>query len=122
MKRLFYGEVKDGEIKFDDLKSWEQIHKEYAGQSIEISIQPLGKRRNTKQNRFYWKVVVNELSLHFGYTTKEMHKALKIKFDIDSTSTLSVLDFSKYIESVIRWAEFEQGFILDTTRPLLSED
>lgn len=117
MKRLFYGEIKDGKIIFDDKTSWNQLYKDYAGQSVEISVQPLGMRRNTKQNRFYWKVIVNELSIHFGYTAKEMHKALKIKFDIESTSKLSVSDFSDYIESILKWAEFEQGFVIDTTKP-----
>ena len=74
-------------------------------------------RRNTKQNRFYWKVFVNELSLHFGYSAKEMHKALKIKFDVESTSKLSVFDFSQYIESILKWAEFEQGFVINVTTP-----
>ena len=117
MKRLFYGEVKNGKIEFDDKDSWNQLYKDYSGQAVEISVQPLGKRRNTKQNRFYWKVIINELALHFGYTNREMHKALKLKFDVESTSKLSIMDFSKYIEEVIKWAEFEHGFILDTTRP-----
>jgi len=115
--RLFYGQIKDNQLEFDDKDAWEKIYKEFAGQSIEISVKPLGKKRNSKQNRFYWKVIINNLSLHFGYTNNEMHKALKLKFDIDSTAKLSVFEFSEYIESVVRWAEYEQGFLLPITTP-----
>ena len=122
MKRLFYGEVVNNKMKFDDKDAWDKIYKEFSGQAIEITVKPLGKRRNSKQNRFYWKVIINELSMHFGYTTSEMHKALKMKFDVDSTSKLSVLEFSEYIESILKWAEFEQGFLVPITKPLESSN
>jgi hypothetical protein len=122
MKRIFYGEVKDNELKFDDKDAWGKVYKEFSGQAVEITVQPLGKRRNSKQNRFYWKVLVNELSTHFGYTPTEMHKALKLKFDVDSTSKLTVVDFSQYIESIIKWAEYEQGFLVPITTPHESSD
>ena len=114
MSRVFYGEVIDGSIKFDNLDDWEKVYKEYSGQSVEISVRFLGQRRNSKQNRFYWKVVINGLAHHFGYTNDEMHKALKLKFDVPQTSKLSVREFSEYIEDVIRWAEIEQGYLFPT--------
>ena len=115
MSRLFYGEVIDGKIKFDDPDDWQQVYKQYSGQAVEISIRFLGERRNGKQNRFYWKVVVSGLSKHFGYTNDEMHRALKVKFDVPSTSKLSVKEFSEYIADIVRWAEIEQGFLFPTT-------
>lgn len=122
MSRLFYGQIKGNTIEFDDKDAWDKIYKEFSGQAVEISVKPLGKKRNSKQNRFYWKVIINNLSLHFGYTNSEMHKALKLKFDIDSTAKLNVLEFSEYIESVLRWAEFDHGFILPITKPHESEE
>ena len=115
MQRLFYGEIVDGQIKLDNPKDWGELHETYSGQSVEISVRFLGQRRNSKQNRFYWKVVVNGLAKHFGYTSDEMHKALKVKFDVLSTSKLSVKDFSEYIEDIIRWSEVEQGFLFPPT-------
>ena len=115
MHRLFYGEIVEGEIKLDNPKDWSELYEKYSGQSVEISVRFLGERRNGKQNRFYWKVVVNELAKNFGYTNDEMHKALKVKFDTPSTSKLSVKEFSEYVEDIIKWAEFEQGFLFPTT-------
>ena len=111
MQRVYYGEIVEGQIKLDNEKEWDEIYKKYSGQSVEISVRFLGKRRNSKQNRFYWKVVVNGLASHFGYTSDEMHKALKLKFDVPSTSKLSVMEFNEYIENIIRWSEIEQGFL-----------
>lgn len=120
--RLFYGQIKDNKLEFDDKDAWDKVYKEFSGQAVEITVKPLGKKRNSKQNRFYWKVIINGLSSHFGYTNNEMHKALKLKFDVDSTAKLSVMEFSEYVESVIRWAEFEQGFLLPITTPHESSD
>ena len=115
MSRLFYGEVINGKIKFDDPDDWQEVYKKYSGQAVEVSIRFLGERRNGKQNRFYWKVVVSGLSKHFGYTNDEMHRALKVKFDTPSTSKLSVKEFSDYLADIIKWAELEQGFLFPTT-------
>ena len=101
--------VNENPLNYED-----KIYKEYAGQSVEITVQPLGTRRNSKQNRFYWKVIVGELSKDFGYTKGEMHKALKLKFDINSTAKLSVSEFRDYIESIIHWASSEYNFDFST--------
>ena len=50
MKRLFYGEVVNNKMKFDDQDAWDKVYREFSGQAIEITVKPLGKRRNSKQN------------------------------------------------------------------------
>ena len=112
--RIFYATIEENQIKFDNPNDWDGISKEYAGQVIEISVKPIGAKRNDKQNRFYWKVIIGELSYEFGYTPDEMHKALKIKFDIESTKHLSVKDFSIYINDIIDWAALEHNYVIST--------
>ena len=112
--RIFYAQIDDGKIKLDNPHDWGALYKEFAGQSIEISVTPLGTKRNDKQNRFYWKVIVGELSKEFGYTKEEMHKALKLKFDIQSTKHLSIKDFSIYINEIIDWAILEHNCTIST--------
>ena len=114
MQRLFYGEIIEGQIKLDNPKDWSELYEKYSGQSVEISVRFLGQRRNSKQNRFYWKVIVGELSKEFGYTSSEMHKALKLKFSMQSTKHLSVKDFSIYINDIIDWAILEHNFTIST--------
>ena len=112
--RIFYAQIDDGKIRLDNPNDWQSLYKQFAGQSIEISVKPLGNKRNNKQNRYYWKVIVGELSKEFGYTKEEMHKALKLKFDVQSTKNLSVKDFSIYINDIIDWAILEHNFTIST--------
>ncbi len=74
------------------------------------------KNRTLRQNRYYWGVVVKVLADHFGYTIDEMHEALKWKFlqkkdaplpTVKSTTELSTVEFTDYLESVWRWAATE---------------
>ncbi len=112
--RIYYATIKDKRVKLDNPREFNKIFNEFDGQAIEISIKPIGAKRNDKQNRFYWKVIVGELSKDFGYTKGEMHKALKLKFDINSTAKLSVSEFRDYIESIIHWASSEYNFDFST--------
>ena len=114
INRIYYATIKDKRVKLDNPKEFNKIFNEFDGQTIEISIKPIGAQRNDKQNRFYWKVIVGELSKDFGDTKGEMHKALKLKFDISSTAKLSVSEFRDYIESIIHWASSEYNFDFST--------
>ena len=112
--RIYYATIKDKRVKLDNPREFNKIFNEFDGQAIEISIKPIGVKRNDKQNRFYWKVIIGELSKDFGYTKGEMHIALKLKFDISSTAKLSVSEFRDYIESIIHWASSEYNFDFST--------
>ena len=107
MTEVFYATVVDGKIKFDTPNLWDSYYKRLSGQSIEISVKPLGKKRNVKQNRYYWKVIVKRVSDYLGYSDREVHEILKNRFDVDSTKNLNVYEFSEYIEDICRWAAVE---------------
>ena len=107
MTEVFYATVVDGKIKFDNPNLWDRYYKRLSGQSIEISVKPLGKKRNVKQNRYYWKVIVKRVSEYLGYSDREVHEILKNRFDVDSTKNLNVYEFSEYIEDICRWAAVE---------------
>ena len=48
MQRVYYGEIVEGQIKLDNENEWDELYKKYSGQSVEISVRFLGKRRNSK--------------------------------------------------------------------------
>jgi len=86
------------------------------GQKVEIIVRKRRSKRSDQQNRYYWGVVVQILAEHCGYSPEEMHEALKEKFlgtwerdehglvKRKSTTTLSVDEFIRYTNEVIRWA------------------
>lgn len=72
--------------------------------------------RSTAANNYYWGVVIEILSDHFGYLPEEMHEEMKLlfnprqsKFDPlktygASTVTLTVPEFQQYIDNIKVWA------------------
>jgi hypothetical protein len=74
------------------------------------------------QNRYYWGVVVATLAEWSGHEPEEIHDYLKRilpqkhrrlpsgdeMFVHPSTTTLTVEEFSEYVDKVVRWAA-EQG-------------
>jgi hypothetical protein len=92
----------------------------------ELVIRPIKKSRTLKQNRYYWGVVVELITLEIAGTNSnvekhEVHRALARYFlDFDnerifetggvtfgeriSTTELSTVEFNEYIENIQRWA------------------
>ena len=77
------------------------------GDECYIDIKP-SKIRNTAQNNYYW-TILKEFGKHIGYHPEEMHEVCKVHFNICSTKTMNVDEFSEYVDRVIQYAA-EQGF------------
>lgn len=88
-----------------------------------IRIERLRATRSTKQNAYYWGVIVQLLSDLTGFTPDEMHDILKAKFipkrfavadgngEIrdelvigGSTAILNTVEFGEYCEAIRQWA------------------
>lgn len=79
----------------------------------------LGKVRNNKQNKLYWKLI-KEISKEIGESEDKTHKLMRYKFlgqvkeniynenitELPSTQTLSVIEFNEYLEKVINFAKY----------------
>jgi hypothetical protein len=92
----------------------------------ELVIRPIRRKRTSKQNRYYWGVVIDLITLEIAGTNnkvekEEVHRALARYFlDYDnertfetggvmfgeriSTTELSTVEFGEYVENVKRWA------------------
>ena len=126
---VFEGHVVDGKMKMLDhvragLKRWMATFKE--GTKVDVVIRKHRKKRTNLQNSYYWGVVLLILSNEFGYETEEMHMVLREKFlrihddkhpdfvIAKSTTKLSTIEFSEYIDKIQRWAAVEhQTYIPD---------
>ncbi len=87
-----------------------------AGKEVEIVIKVQRDRRSTKQNRYYFGVVVPMLAEHCGYEKSEMHELLAMKFlriEDDPitgsprrrhTPETETVEFAAYVDSCIRLA------------------
>lgn len=128
---IFFGKVEKGKIVLDNPAKYLTQVSKLEGKPIELTLQKKRTIRSLTQNSYYWGVVVEILSDHFGYFPDEMHMALKYKFlqehpqnsslvKIRSTANLSRDEFTGYVNRIILWAATEyQIYIPDSTQAVL---
>lgn len=113
----FTGVISDGKLDIDNVERMQSHIKSLSRdepRKVVITIKPYRKSRSNNQNKYYWGVVIAILSDEIGYSTEEMHEALKYKFllvdnykeipTVRSTSDLSTIEFEEYMTNVRQWA------------------
>jgi hypothetical protein len=130
---IFQGDILNGGI----LKVSPPVKREMAlyyltfkpGTRVDIVVRKHSEKRTDLQNQYYWGVVIDILSKHFGYDPEEMHEELKIMFNPveskirpgqivgGSTTKLSTEEFfsedqSCYIERIRRWSASDHGIYI----------
>lgn len=108
-------------IKDNNDKKLLITHLKSLGNDYIVEVKQNKNTRSMNQNRYYWKCIVQELARELGYTTDEMHDALKIKFSsewnqveykdkliplhsVKSTTVMNTREFEVYCESIRIWA------------------
>jgi hypothetical protein len=119
MKQRWSADVVDGgKIVFRHPAEAMRHLRGLSGKHIVCTFEEWKDKRSDPQNRYWWGVVVAVLADHCGYSSDEMHDALKFKFlrdeaeqgplvKVRGTSTLSTAEFAKLIDDVRLWAETE---------------
>ena len=115
-KMRFPCRIENGKLKILNRSEFDSIISNVSGDYY-IEIVETGVRSST-QNNYYWKIV-DMLANDLGYTRREMHQAVKDHFEIQSTKTLTTKEFSKLIESIIRWSAIDLGIVIPDTKTLL---
>jgi len=119
---VLYGLVKGGKLTLDNPQSYLVELSRLEGQRIELTIRKERHVRSLSQNKYYWGVIIEILSDNFGYDKEEMHEALKFKFlkkhgdtdlvTVSSTAKLSTIEFTEYIDGIVRWASTEYQIVI----------
>jgi hypothetical protein len=123
----FFGKKIDGKFKFDRgeenrYHAYLYKYKNGAEMFLVLGHKTKATVRSAQQNRYYWGVVVDLLSVHTGYTPDEMHEALKWKFliihrdglpdTVKSTAKLTIYEFMEYIDNIQKWAARDMGCVI----------
>lgn len=113
------GRVKEGQLVLSDPVAWRAAVARHEGRDVWVTVARQQHNRTMDQNKYYWGVVIAECASYCGLDRDEMHEALKAKFlpvrhvellnglKLDTpptTKTLTVEEFTEYIESIKRWA------------------
>ena len=121
MNIIFLASVKSGKLNFDNTSQFKDYLFSLNDKRVEVIVRLPRKDRTSRQNSWYWSCVVGIPAEHFGYLPEEMHEAYKFMFlkreeqgkplTVRSTTTLSTLEFTTFIENCRQWAS-TQGLII----------
>lgn len=108
-----------GVVAFSDPSAWRAVCARHKGRQVWLTIVRQQHMRSPNANRYYWGVVVEEISGFIGESRDDTHELLKAKFleprrielldgqHIEmppSTRLLSVEAFAEYVQRVKVWA------------------
>ena len=118
MNPIFTGKVEQGRINYNNPAGLVIYVRSLEGKDVEVIIRVPKKNRSNPQNRYYWAVPIQLLSEATGYTTDEIHDALRMLFLLDkdrkvptlrSTASLTTIEFEEYMSKIRTWASMELG-------------
>ena len=112
-----FGIVKEGKLKLNNSRQFQDSLREFEGKDVELRIKERSANRSKEQNSFYW-TWIDILSKEIGYTKEEMHTLIKYKFlkgnvvdengveqeIIKSTTTLTTKEFSLMMNDLLFWS------------------
>jgi hypothetical protein len=117
---LVIAPVKNGRLMMNDMQRnyLNQCIKALEGKDACIEIKRDVRNRTTRQNRYYWGVVIAMLASQTGHTKEEVHEAMKVQFlgrrhmpfgktEIEiskSTTDIDTAEMTGYIEHIRAWA------------------
>lgn len=124
----FSGKISRGEVVLDEPKRF-KLHccgfKE--GTEVEMIVRKPSKARSSRQNAYYWGVVIEIIHTETGEDRDAIHGILSKKFltrtgwqgnsYVLSTARLSTTEFEQYLESCRQWA----AIVLERYIPLPKE-
>ena len=96
---------------------------------VEVVLRKESKKRSLRQNRYYWAVIISELSTELGHSEDELHEIFKTMFltsEVDlvtntgnkhftiskSTTELTTEKMEIYLGKIRQFAEMELGIYL----------
>jgi len=136
----FKASVTECELIYRDSKAFQNYLFRLEGKIVSVVVQIWRKGRSTRQNSYYWGVILDLLSEHTGHTPKELDVFLKIKFlqrfipmeiwdgeydryghktyqtrevqTILGTSELNTVQFEDYASKIRMWASMDLGLFI----------
>ncbi len=106
---VFRGKVEGGKLLLYQQREFLAYRQTFEGKDVQVVLKRWREPRSSKQNRYYWGVVVPLMAESIGYDCEEMHEALKWRFlkihdddsdlpTVQSTSALNTEEFTDFVE------------------------
>lgn len=128
-KLELYGSIDEkGALSIHNRQRLLEWARQYPGKNVIIKFERKGSKRSSPQNRYYWGIVIKEITLrlrelgHQWLTDEDVHDMMKLKFNYEqimseqgevlelpkSTTTLTKTQFAEYVDNIRMWAS---GFL-----------
>lgn len=130
MDYIFSAVIKNGKMVLKERIRFIQHLSSLEEKAVDVIVRKHKKKRSNQQNKYYWAAVVGIPAKHYGYLPEEMHDAFKMIFlrcheegkpeTVKSTSSLSTVEFSEYVEKCQQWCA-EQGLLIPDPEQLFLE-
>ncbi len=126
MEKLeLYGSIDEkGALSIHNRQRLLEWARQYPGKNVVIKFERKGSKRSSPQNRYYWGIVIKEITLrlrelgHQWLTDEDVHDMMKLKFNYEqivseqgevlelpkSTTTLTKTQFAEYVDNIRQWA------------------
>lgn len=113
LTKAFNGHVKDSKLMLHRPAELRAHLQELEGQEIRLTVEKAKKVRSSKENRYYWGVVLKLISDDTGTPEDDVHNHLKIMFlrtggdkipITRSTTELSTVEMEEYLRKCRMWA------------------
>jgi hypothetical protein len=130
MEKLeLFGSIDDmGALSIHNRQRLLEWARQYPGKNVVIKFERKGSKRSSPQNRYYWGIVIKEITLrlrelgHQWITDEDVHDMMKLKFNYEqivseqgevlelpkSTATMTKTQFAEYVDNIRMWAS---GFL-----------
>ena len=129
MNPIFFGTVKDEKLVFQNqvADKFNEFLKGLEGNDVQVVVSKPKKHISNNQRRYYFGVVVKMLSDFLGYTTEEMHDALRILFlkredtvmvVVRSITSLTTVEMELYLSKIRMWASQDLDLYLPLPREI----
>lgn len=109
---VFRGKVEKGRIVLDNRYKFRTYLDTFEGKRVELVLREKTMMGSAKQHRYYRGVVLKKISDYNGDTVEDLHKSMKQRFGVVSTTKLTESAFKQYIDQVIRFAAGFLGVVI----------
>lgn len=126
MEKLeLYGSIDEkGSLSIHNRQRLLEWARQYPGKNVVIKFERKGSKRSSPQNRYYWGVVIREITIrlrelgHQWLNDEDVHDMMKLKFNHEqivseegevlelpkSTTALTKTQFAEYVDNIRMWA------------------
>jgi hypothetical protein len=114
--------IQNNKLNLDSALDFSTYLLSLEGKRVTVTVEKEKRKRSNQQNKYYWGVILQLIAEHTGEDPENLHEVLKAHFAPkhvvgnivipSATRYLDTIDFSLFVEKVVRWAGEELQIVI----------